>query len=178
MRAWPSVWVALTLALALELAAPAAAAAPTATPSIDGSVLRVVDGDTLWLLPAQGSLPFAVRLRGIDAPEICQPWGPEARAALEVRLRGLRVSLRVPASRTHDGHGRMLATVVLDGVDINRELVIDGHAWSDRYRNDRGPYVKQERIAQALDRGLHAAGGAELPRDFRRRHGTCARTAG
>ena len=174
MRAWPAVWVALTLALAP--AAPAAAAAPPATPSIDGSVLRVVDGDTLWLLPAQGSLPFAVRLRGIDAPEICQPWGPEARAALEVRLRGLRVSLRVPASRTHDGHGRMLATVVLDGVDINRELVIEGHAWSDRYRNDRGPYVKQERMAQAFGRGLHAAGGAELPRDFRHRHGPCPRT--
>ena len=118
-----------------------------------------------------GCVPAAVD--PIDAPEICQAWGPEARAALEARVRGLGVCLRNPASKTHDEHGWVLATVLLAGLDTNRELVIEGHDWSDRYRHDQGPYVKQERIARVLGRGLHAAGAAELPRDFRRRHGTC-----
>jgi hypothetical protein len=42
-----------------------------------------------------------------------------------------------------------------------------------RYRWDQGPYVKEERQAIALKRGLHEQRGAELPRDFRKRHGPC-----
>jgi Excalibur calcium-binding domain len=51
--------------------------------------------------------------------------------------------------------------------------VRDGHAWSVRYKYDRGPYVAEERMAIALKRGVHADGGAVMPRDFRQRNGPC-----
>jgi hypothetical protein len=37
-----------------------------------------------------------------------------------------------------------------------------------RTRWDQGPYVKQERQAKALGRGLHGQGGAVMPSEFRR----------
>jgi len=65
---------ALLLALAL-LAAPAAAESVT--------VLRVIDGDTI-VTAEHGT----VRLRGIDAPESCQAWGPQATRTLRVSAVG------------------------------------------------------------------------------------------
>jgi hypothetical protein len=58
-------------------------------------------------------------------------------------------------------------------VDVGDRMVRDGHAWSMRFKYDRGPYVAEERMAIALKRGLHGEGGAVMPRDFRQRHGAC-----
>jgi endonuclease YncB( thermonuclease family) len=154
----------LRLLLPLLLAGSAWAAPPLA-----GTVTRVVDGDSLWVTPA-GAAPLEVRLLGIDAPEGCQAWGAEARAALEALALNRPVTLKIQG---RDEYGRTLATVFADEVNINQQLVAEGHAWSARYKWDQGPYVKQERAALALRRGLHGAGGAMLPRDFRRTHGPC-----
>ena len=58
-------------------------------------------------------------------------------------------------------------------MDLSQRLVEEGHAWSLRTRNDNGPLVKQERMAKALGRGLHAGGAAVKPADFRRTNGPC-----
>jgi micrococcal nuclease len=129
----------------------------------------VTDGDSVWLAPAAGP-PVEVRLLGIDAPEGCQAWGPQARRALEDMV--LRREARLQ-TQGQDTHGRTLGTLFVDGVNVNQRLVEEGHAWSMRFRWDQGPYVKQERMAQALGRGLFAGGGAVMPRDFRRDHGPC-----
>jgi len=160
---------ALLLALA-AIAGPALARAQAlALPS--GTVQRVVDGDSLWLTPARGGAPLQIRLLGIDAPEICQAWGAEARQALLERVADRPLQWR---AKGRDEHGRVLATLYAEGRDLNAELVVEGHAWSTRYKWDRGPYVKEERIAGALGRGLHAQRGAQMPRDFRRSHGPCS----
>jgi micrococcal nuclease len=138
--------------------------------SVQGVVSNVTDGDSLWLT-VQDKPPLQVRLKDIDAPEICQPWGAEAQQALEKLVLKQTVSLRI---KGRDSYGRTLATVMLADMDVNRRLVEEGHAWSTRSRWDQGPLVKQERMAKALGRGLHAAGGAVMPRDFRQRHGSCA----
>jgi hypothetical protein len=52
-------------------------------------------------------------------------------------------------------------------------MVQEGHAWSNRYKYDRGPYVADERMAKALSRGFNRDGGAVMPKDFRREHGPC-----
>jgi endonuclease YncB( thermonuclease family) len=144
----------------------AAAAAPR---GIEGQVTRVVDGDSLWLTPAAGP-PVELRLLGIDAPEGCQAGGPEARRALEDMVLRRTVSVR---SEGRDDFGRTLGTVMLDGVNVNQRMVEEGQAWSYRFKWDQGPYVKQERMAQALQRGVFASAGAVMPRDFRRSHGPC-----
>jgi endonuclease YncB( thermonuclease family) len=149
--------------------AASAGAAPTLPPEIEGTVVRVVDGDTLLVAPAEGEA-ITVRLQGIDAPEICQPHGSEAKQALEELV--LKQAVRARPTGI-DSHGRTLAKVVRGAVDVGDRLVRDGHAWSHRYRDDKGPYVMQERMARALLRGVHASGQAITPREFRKRNGPC-----
>ncbi len=159
----------LAAALCLASAAPALAA-KAAAPALEGTVTRVTDGDSLWLEPANGGAPVELRLLGIDAPEICQAWGPEAREALRELVLHKGVSVR---GSGRDTYGRTLGTVFLDGLNVNKKMVQEGHAWSARYKYDHGPYVADERMARALSRGLNRDGGAVMPRDFRRAHGPC-----
>lgn len=164
---WRSV-AAAVLAIALTDGAPAA---PPKDRRIEGTVVRVIDGDSL-LLRATGddTPPLEIRLQGIDAPEGCQAGGPAAREMLA----GFVLERTVTAvTRGRDHYGRALATIDVDGLNVNQRMVAEGHAWSLRSRWDRGPYVAQERLALSLRRGLHAEPGAERPADFRRRHGPC-----
>ena len=85
---------AASLAIAALLGASAAAQA------FDGVVTRVPDGDTLWVQPDDAARrPLKLRLRGIDAPELCQRWGVQARDALAARVLRRHVSVEV---RTRD----------------------------------------------------------------------------
>ncbi|MBA4178695.1 MAG: nuclease [Leptothrix sp. (in: Bacteria)] len=153
------------------LAASAAAmAAPRARPApLHGVVTQVTDGDTVRFTPA-GQPAIVVRLADIDAPEICQPWGPEARRALGELALNKAATLRTTG---RDGYGRTVGVLTVDDVNVGQRLVENGHAWSTRTRNDAGPMVKHERMAKALNRGLHEGGAAIKPSDFRRRNGPC-----
>lgn len=142
--------------------------ARTAVP-VQGIVTQVTDGDSLWITPP-GQPGIEVRLRDIDAPEICQAWGPEARRALTDLALNKPATLR-PTGR--DSYGRTVGVLVVDDADIAQRLVEGGHAWSLRWRNDAGPLVKQERMAKALSRGLHEGGAAIPPAEFRRINGPC-----
>jgi endonuclease YncB( thermonuclease family) len=161
MKRW--VW-GMLFAATQALSAPAA--------RIEGVVTRVFDGDTLLVVDAAGD-PVTVRLSGVDAPEMCQPHGPAARQALEEMVLNRQV---VALPKGQDDHGRTLAKLKRGSLDVGDRLVRDGHAWSYRYRDDKGPYVAQERMAHALYRGLHADRQAISPREFRRRHGRCPAT--
>jgi micrococcal nuclease len=151
-----------------------AAAGSQAAGLIEGKVTRVTDGDSLWLQPTEQGPPVELRLEGIDAPEICQAWGVEARQALAELVLNRSVSVKTVG---RDTHGRTLGTLYLDGRNINKALVQEGHAWSTRYKYDRGPFVADERMARALSRGLNRDGGAVMPRDFRRLNGPCEAAA-
>jgi micrococcal nuclease len=170
----PLLAATLLLAAAAIAAAPPKKTAPEPDPA--GTVTRVVDGDTLWVMTADPkAAPLVVRLEGIDAPERCQGGGPEAAEAMTKIALGRQVVLKVKA---RDTHGRLVARALRDGeFDLGDRLVRDGHAWSARYRFDRGPYVAQERMAAALKRGVHADAAALLPAEFRRRHGPCELSA-
>lgn len=135
-----------------------------------GVVSYVSDGDTLWVRPADGGAPRKVRVHGIDAPELCQAHGAEARSALQRELLGLAV--RVQPLR-HDDYGRLLARLWHADEDVAARMVRTGHAWSYRYRNSPGPYAAEEREARAARRGLFADAGAQRPYAFRRAHGPC-----
>ena len=144
-----------------------AAAAPR---SVQGMVSKVTDGDSLWLTPASASA-IQVRLRDIDAPESCQPWGAEARKALSDLALNKVATLQISG---RDAYGRMVGVLLIEDLNVGRFLVENGHAWSVRTRWDQGPLVKQEKMARALTRGLHAMPGAVQPQEFRRSHGPCA----
>lgn len=168
LRATALVVLPLLLWL-LALAPPASARPRERAPALQGVAQRVVDGDSLWFKPTDQAA-VEVRLADIDAPERCQPHGREAKAALAALVVNKPARLRAVA---RDRFGRLVARMDVDGVDVATRMVEEGHAWSARQRNDRGPLMKQERMARALARGLHGAPGAVLPRDFRRSHGPC-----
>jgi micrococcal nuclease len=147
-----------------------------------GVVTRVVDGDTVWVkaetraVSARGTPDgeiLKVRLLGIDAPEICQLGGLEARDVLRGHVLGQTVTLTSPSSRSHDDYGRLLANLDKQGEDVGRWMVRRGQAWSYSYRRNPGPYGVEQAQAQAAGAGLFAQGSAENPRSFRKRHGSC-----
>lgn len=137
------------------------------------SVTWVSDGDTLWAQPAAGGAPRNLRIIGIDAPELCQPGGAAARVALQRLV--LRQTVQVSPHRV-DSYGRVLATLRVNGRDVGEQMVLQGQAWSYRWRRDPGPYAAQEVLARKARRGLFAGADALHPRDFRRRHGPCEQT--
>lgn len=178
MSAWQRMVVTGVLSVGLW-ALPAAAQslrkqveAPVVT---DGIVIRVVDGDTVWVKPVgqSASKPYwRIRLLGMDAPESCQAHGREATQALTKRLLQQRVTV---AWHKPDVYGRWLATLSGPGSsqDVGAWMVGEGHAWSYRYKKNVGPYARQEQQARAAKRGLFAASDALEPRVFRRTHGSC-----
>jgi micrococcal nuclease len=162
---------------ALTLAGPTHAARKAAAPLV-GTVTHVSDGDSLWFKPAAPApaLPIEVRLADIDAPEICQPGGEPAKQALAALALG-KTGRLTPLAR--DSYGRTVAKLEISGdtrqINVAAQLVEDGHAYSARSRNGRGPLLKQERVAAALGRGVHGMPGAVLPAEFRRTQGPCTK---
>lgn len=166
-----TTWTGLAVLMGLWGPQAAGAARPWT-----GVVTAVVDGDTVWV-KRNASSPGTrteravdIRIEGIDAPEICQPYGPEARQALSRRI--LNQTVKVSAHRT-DTYGRTLARLSLADEDVGDWMVRHGHAWSYHYRRQAGPYASQESVASGARRGLFADPAAMQPREFRKRHGSC-----
>ncbi len=135
-----------------------------------GVVTRVVDGDTLWVKTNVDPKPLKVRLHGIDAPEICQSGGIQARDALKRRVLGQGVMV---TSGAHDDYGRTVGILHLQGQDVGLWLVTQGYAWTYSYRHKKGPYAQALHQAQVARRGVFSVAGVEEPRLFRKRHGSC-----
>jgi len=154
----------------LLVTGPVAAARKAAPPvaEVQGLVTQVVDAATVRFTPDGGSA-ITVRVRDIEPPEPCQPWGTEAKAALSALVLNKKTVLRAGPA---DARGRTVGVLLVEGVNVGSRMVEDGNAWSVRFRNDAGPLVKQERMAKALARGLHGTPGAVMPREWRRR-GPC-----
>lgn len=142
--------------------------------SWQGTVTHVTDGDTLWVQPSNPAWGYAparkIRIKGIDAPEICQQHGEPSKNALKQQL--LQKIVTIHTHRVDD-YGRDIAKIVFQNQDIGTWMVSQGHAWSYHYRHSAGPYAVQEREAQSAKRGLFAARSPVEPRVFRRSHGSC-----
>ena len=97
------------------------------------NIIDVYDGDTVTAVVDLGFLHYQemkLRLYGIDTPELR---GEEREAGLIVRdiLRGLILNKEVEIHTYKDKqgkYGRYLATIVLDGININQWLLDEGHA--------------------------------------------------
>ena len=160
-----SLRAAASLMLALGLCGGASAQV------LEGRIRFVIDGDTVvFQTDAPGDAEIRLRLLGIDAPEICQAGGVEAREAL-VQLTTGRRAMALGAVR--DGYHRRLVTLLVEGEDVGKRMVRDGHAWSPSYRGRPGRYAAQEGEARAARRGLFAATDPLPPRRFRQLHGSC-----
>lgn len=104
-------------------------------------VLRVVDGDTLVLLDA-GQRPRQIRLLGVDAPEILQPFGQQARTGLSAQVAGRQVTTRCWPGATGEA-----CQVYVAGHDVGLQMISAGLAWWNE--QDAGQLQEAERTAYA-----------------------------
>ena len=103
-----------------------------------GTVIAVHDGDTITLRTETNKKK--IRLAGIDAPELKQPYGVESRSLLRQAV--LDKSVLVETSR-NDKYGRVIGKVTLDGQDINLKQIQSGWAWV--YREYLKEFSKDEK---------------------------------
>jgi len=130
-----------------------------------GKVIAVMDGDTLLVI--RDGHPVKVRLAEIDAPEKAQPFGMESQKSLAEMVMGKQIRV---SSRAVDDYGRLIATVNVAEVDVNREQVRRGMAWEyTRYHSNRDLMALQSE-AQKAGRGLWAGGESVEPSKWRKQH--------
>jgi endonuclease YncB( thermonuclease family) len=92
---------------------------------LTGQVVAVPSGDTLTV--QSGGSYYKVRLSDVDAPEMGQVFGRQARQFTEDRVLGRHVWVNVSMI---DRHGRRVGEVIVeDGRVLNEELVQAGLAW-------------------------------------------------
>jgi len=146
-----AVWLrpVLLALMAAIISAPAAAEPrdqwPTAA-TITGTPDYIVDGDTF----AFGKI--RIRLKGINTPEIDEPYGPEATDFLRELIAG-GLTCYHTGEKSYD---RMIAWCVTpEGRDISEELVRAGLA-NDLPRYSNGQYADVEAEAKAEKRGLYS----------------------
>lgn len=97
---------------------------------LDKAKLTVEDGDT-FIYDGQ-----RVRMLGIDTPEVDspyhegnqEPWGTEASNFLKQKVM-VATEIRMIRLAQLDPYDRMLAYLILDGRNVNAEIVEAGHAY-------------------------------------------------
>lgn len=138
----------------------------------EGRCLRVTDGDTITIDAGGGK--EKVRLIGIDAPELQQEGGREARQYLAKRILNRRVTVE---GETRDRYGRLLGTVYLGAENINLSLVREGHAWDYKAYSAGPVYTRAEQAARTARRGLWAQQNAVAPWNYRKAERSARRPA-
>jgi micrococcal nuclease len=89
-------------------------------------VTRIIDGDTFETETGE-----KVRLIGINAPEISDIFGQEAKQYLSQLILDKNVELQSDnISNDRDRYQRLLRYIIVDGIDINKKMVSDGFAFA------------------------------------------------
>ena len=137
-------------------------------------VIKVVDGDTIYILFPDGTVE-KVRLLGIDTPEKIAKanrpneydnitdleylaiWGKRATRFVESRLNNTYVYIEFDElAGFRDKYGRLLAYVYVNGTDFNAELVKLGYArvYVEGEFKKKSYYLKLEEEAKRFGKGI------------------------
>ncbi|MCX9158142.1 thermonuclease family protein [Niveibacterium sp. 24ML] len=135
-----------------------------------GRVVGVHDGDTITVLSAD-QVQHKIRLAGIDAPELGQPWGQNARRTLSGLVFGQQVEV---LTSKRDRYQREVGKVLRAGKDINLAVLDAGMAWwyreyaKEQAPSDRAAYARAEADAAGDQRGFWADRDPVPPWEWRR----------
>lgn len=126
-------------------------ASPGWATSFTARVVRVKDGDSLVVERADVKRRSEIRLAGIDAPELAQPWGIQSRSALRQMALGKDVTVEVT---DRDRYGRLVGKVWQGKAYVNAAMTLSGNAGAfDRYMPDKAIRAGQEE-ARRKNQGL------------------------
>jgi len=157
----------LLIMLMFTCSSPAYAHADT----INGQVVKVADGDTITVQDNMGQ-KHQIRLAGIDAPEMNQPYGLNSKNSLRSLVAGQTVTVEY---KKRDRYGRIIGKVLFRGGDICLEQVKVGLAWHYKFyqreqsKRDRHLYTEHENDAQLKLLGLWADPEPMPPWEWRRK---------
>jgi micrococcal nuclease len=159
-----SLIVAIVVVLMGMVLAIPAQAYPAVPPGVQGpfTVIKVVDGDTIWV---DNGGRMKIRMIGLDTPETVDPrkpvqcFGREASAQAKTILGGQSVYLETDSSQdTIDKYGRTLAYVwIASGRLFNLDMIADGYAFEYTYDlpyRYQADFRAAQNDARAHDRGL------------------------
>jgi len=133
-------------------------------------VVSVHDGDTLKLSDGR-----TIRLEGIDAPEISQPYGIESRDLLAKLTRKKKIRVE---SHGKDRYGRTVGKIYVGKRSVNQSMVGRGAAWW--FRSFAPSDNKLRRLEQEARRhkiGLWKSAIVIAPWDWRKASDRRARIA-
>jgi endonuclease YncB( thermonuclease family) len=116
-----------------------------------GRVTKVIDGDTFDVRIQGAKLGF--RMSDIDAPELDQPYGTEARRTLAAAIDNKDVVMLFVEPEIY---GRLVVHVWIANLHLNRELVDRGSAWFYPEHAHDNCLFEVENAARDTKRGLWA----------------------
>lgn len=128
-------------------------------------VIRVIDGDT-FVAKIDGQ-EKTIRLEGIDAPEIDQAYGQEAKMYLEDLIEGQKFS--VSGDEDSDQYDRYIVKALVKGQDVSLSLLRGGYAWFYKAYSTSTEYAAVEAIARHDKKGLWADPNPMPPWEYRNR---------
>lgn len=129
---------------------------------INCKVVGISDGDTLSCLV--NKTPLKVRLIHIDAPEQSQPYGNRAKQALAQLVFKQNITAVISG---YDRYQRLLATLYLNGKNINLALVENGMAWAYTTKRE---YIEAQNQAKHAKIGLWQDKFPINPSQWRKEH--------
>ena len=167
------------LSFLIMIFTPLSAFAKEPVRTIEGTVNKIFDGDTLQMTDTRGNR-VTVRLYGIDAPEAPkgskkagritnpgQPFGTNAQKALEEMVLDKYVRVDVMAV---DQHKMTVAIVWIVDRIINKEMLKYGWAWAYRKKLSKpyaAEYISLEEQARKERRGIWEQVNPQPPWEFR-----------
>jgi micrococcal nuclease len=106
-------------------------------------VVRIIDGDTFETETGE-----KVRLIGINAPELSDIYGEEAKQHLMFLIGDKMIELENDnISNDRDRYSRLLRYVILEGIDINKQMISDGFAFAYlKFHFDNANEYKQAQL--------------------------------
>lgn len=128
---------------------------------LEGTVSDVHDGDTITLTSA-GTV-FKIRLDGIDAPELAQPFGSFSQSTLANAVLGK--SVKVAYTKT-DQYDRIVGAVFTDSCQyINLNQVATGAAWFYKAYQCEVSAAVRTQLSQAQENAVNAKIGLWVQSD-------------
>lgn len=128
---------------------------------LTGVVVGVPDGDTLAVRIDRQVL--TLDLRSVDAPEIGQPYGAEARDSLSALCADRTVKLDELGI---DTGRRIIGEAECDGVDASEEQLRRGLAWAAKRKRRDTELEELQAKARAEQRGLWSQAKPVPPWEF------------